>query len=136
MPKYFFAIDSLIITVKGSDKIVSNLGNVNKSLDSAYERVLRGLMETFSNKWQLYAPVDTGALRRSGIKGNNGNVYRKNSKLSLEFGSDLPYAVVQEFMDYFAHPKGGQAHYAQRSLTETRSDSLRLGFNALRGIFR
>ena len=124
-------------TVKGSDNVASNISRVNgKIKTSGYERVLRGLVESFSNKWQVYAPIDKGPLRLSGIKGRPNNVFRKTGKLSLEFGSSLPYAAVQEFMDHYAHPKGGQAHYAQRSLTETRSDAERVGLRAFMGVIQ
>lgn len=123
--------------IKGVRSVANNISRVNNKIrTNGYDRILRSLSEAFSNKWQVYAPIDKGPLRRSGIKGRPNNVFRKTGRLSLEFGSDLPYAAVQEFMDHYAHPKGGQAHYAQRSLTETRSDVERIGFKAFRGVIR
>ena len=60
--------------VTGQEDVVRGLNRVSRKLPKAYERVLRGLVECFSNYWQLYAPVDTGALRRSGISRGAGNI--------------------------------------------------------------
>ena len=107
--------------ITGQESVIRGLSRVSNKLPGAYERVLRGLVESFSNYWQVYAPVDTGALRRSGISRRASNIDVITGKFARRFGSSLPYAAIQEFADHFAHPKGGQAHYAQRSLTDTRS---------------
>ena len=120
--------------ITGQEDVIRGIDGVSRKLPKAYNRILRGLITSFSNFWQLYAPVDTGALRHSGVSRRASNIDISIGKYAKRFGSSLFYAPIQEYADHYAHPKGGQAHYAQRSLTDTRNRSVSIFKRAMVGV--
>ena len=124
------------IVVKGIDELASNLSRYSRKVVAAYDRVLRAIVRSFSVKAEMYAPIDTGALRASLLQGGMYNIHTKSGRHSVTFGTGLPYAAVQEYSDHFVHRKGGQAHYMRQALIDTRNNANQIGQRILSEVFR
>jgi hypothetical protein len=97
-----------------------DLGKLDREMQDAAEKGLRQGGELILGEATRNAPIDTGALRKSGeLKVKR---VRKGAEATISFNT--PYAAIQNDNPDFNHPKGGKAGYL--------TDALRNGIDPLK----
>jgi hypothetical protein len=105
------------VRVLGAKKSAANI----RAMDKATRRVFFEQLEKIAEQvlytaQELYVPVLTGDLKRSGRMTSHPGAY---PVIYVSFGGpDVPYALLQHEATWFKHPRGGRAKYLELAVKD------------------
>lgn len=122
------------VTITGVPEMQQRLQEISALVVPILGLALQQEADTILEVSQTLVPVDTGALKRSGLVGDV-QLAGPQASVDITYGGgpeDVQYAVYVEFDVTMNHPRGGQAHYlgepfraATATLLANLADALR-----------